>query len=466
MRRRKLLIRRAFGMLATLIVAIVASPPKARASATLLLEEPYGKLGFFSATGHAAVYLSGVCAKTPLILRRCAPGEMGIVLSRYNGVGGYDWIAIPLVPYLYAVENPEDVPLFADAKLVAFLRNRYRRNHLEGVAPDLPNGGTPGGNWYELVGSSYDRTIYGFEIETTAQQDEDLVLKYNSSQNRSHFHTVSRNCADFAKDVINFYQPKALHRSYVADLGITTPKQVAKTLVKFSTRHPELRLSRTIIPQVPGSEARSTSVHGVVESFFKSKKYIVPSAVVSPIFAGCVAAVFVSSGGDRFDPGRNAMIFAPGSEPELPLGREDRRAYRKELEHLLARANPGISGGNAQKAWELVQSKAQAGFDQHGRPVLQMNVGSHAVNIGASAENVLTSGAPPQLVQALLKARLQAELHSSSPPSISGREIARDWKLLQQSMQEDDPQITARAVQRPLEPSASIRSERTSGNRP
>ena len=49
-----------------------------------------------------------------------APGESGIVLSRYDGVGGYDWLAIPLVPYLYAVERPEDVPLFVDGRMVAF----------------------------------------------------------------------------------------------------------------------------------------------------------------------------------------------------------------------------------------------------------------------------------------------------------------------------------------------------------
>src|SRR5207302_8074570 len=107
------ILSRAAAFVITLMMTCAAF---AGSSATLLLEEPYGKLGFFSATGHSAVYLSGVCAETPLILRRCAAGEMGIVLSRYNGVGGYDWIAIPLVPYLYAVENPEDVPLFADAK--------------------------------------------------------------------------------------------------------------------------------------------------------------------------------------------------------------------------------------------------------------------------------------------------------------------------------------------------------------
>ena len=166
MRRSTASIGRNFAVLAVLFGAFGLM---AEASATLLIEEPYGKLGFFTATGHSAVYLSGVCAQTPLILRRCLPGESGIVLSRYDGVGGYDWIAIPLVPYLYAVERPEDVPLFANAKIVAVLRDRYRRKHLEDIAPDLPNGETPGGNWYELVGSSYDRTTYGFDIETSPE---------------------------------------------------------------------------------------------------------------------------------------------------------------------------------------------------------------------------------------------------------------------------------------------------------
>jgi hypothetical protein len=139
--------------LAVLAVLSGALGLRAGAAATLLVEEPYGKLGF-TATGHTAVYLSGVCAPTPLILRRCASGESGIVLSCYDGVAEYDWIAIRLVPYFYAVERPEDVPLFADAKMVAFLRDRYRRRYLEDVIPDLPNREAPGGNWYELVGSS------------------------------------------------------------------------------------------------------------------------------------------------------------------------------------------------------------------------------------------------------------------------------------------------------------------------
>jgi len=438
-------VRRAFVGLAAIVLACASA---AAASATLLLEEPYGKMGFFTATGHAAVYLSGVCADTPVVLRPCAPGETGIVLSRYDGVGGYDWVAIPLIPYLYAVERPEDVPLFADAKMAAFLRDRYRRKYLEDIVPDGKDGEAPRGNWYELVGSSYDRTMYGFEIETTPEQDEALIRKLNSSQNRSHFHLVSRNCADFAKDVLNFYYPKSLHRSIVADAGITTPKQMAKMLTRFSDRHPELEFSRLIIAQVPGSMPRSSPVHGVVESFFKAKKYIVPSVVFSPIFAGCVAAVYVGTGTGHFEPARNALVFVVGSDPERPLDREDRRAYQLQLKHFLAGAYPEKPERNVDKLWERLQSRAKTTVDDQGRPVLQLQVGDSLVELGLAADNVLNGNAPPQLVRQILAARLQSELRRRSALQISETEIDRDWQLLQRTMPESDTPFTTRSVQR------------------
>ena len=430
----------------------------AKSSATLLLEEPYGKLGFFTATGHAAVYLSGVCAETPVRLRPCNPGETGIVISRYDGVAKYDWVAVPLVPYLYAVDHPEDVPLFADGKMVAFLRDHYRRTYLEDIAPDTKTGGTPGGNWYELVGTSYDRTVYGFEIETTPEQDAALIERLNSSPNRSHFHTVSNNCADFAKDIINFYYPRALHRSVIADIGITTPKQMAKMMTRFGARHPKLHFDRIVIAQVPGSVARSTMVHGVVDGFFTSKKYIVPSAVVSPIFAGCVAAVYIGTGASHFEPGRNARVFVVGNDPELPMNREDQRAYKLELEHLLAGAYPEKSGKKIDHSWERLQGKAQHAIDEQGRPVLEMQVGDSTVRVGASASNVLDGNAPPELVRQLLEARLRAELRRKTPVGLSETEVVRDWKLLQQTLPADSADVHLSA--RPVRPDPSH------GNRP
>ncbi len=432
---------------AGLFMLTLACSAFARSSVTLLLEEPYGKLGFFTATGHAAVYLSGVCAETPLVLRRCAPGETGVVLSRYDGVSGHDWVAIPLIPYLYAVDRPDDVPLFSDAKMTLFLRDRYRRQNLEAIAPDAKDGETPGGNWYELVGSSYDRAIYGFEIATTPAQDDALIRKLNSSPNESHFHTVSRNCADFAKDILNFYFPRALHRSIVADVGITTPKQMAKTLTKYSAKHPQLQLSRLVIAQVPGSMPRSTAVHGVVESFFKAKKYIVPSVVVSPIFAGCVAAVYVGSGAGHFEPARNAMVFVVGNNPQPPVDREDLQAYREQLKHLVAGTYPDKSEQSIEKRWAKLQSKSTYGVDEQGRPILQMQVGDDLVQIGVSAGNVLNGQAPPQLVRQLLEARLQSELHGNSSHGITEAQVDQDWKLLEKTMVNSEASLSARNPQ-------------------
>jgi hypothetical protein len=438
-----------------IVVLMAACSALASASATLLLEEPYGKLGFFTATGHAAVYLSGVCADTPLQLRPCHPGETGVVISRYNGVGGYDWIAIPLLPYLYAVDRPEEIPLFADAKMTAFLRDRYRRTYLEEIAPDQKNGAAPGGNWYELVGSSYDRTIYGFEIETTPAQDRALIEKLNASANVSHFHTVSENCADFAKNIINFYYPKALHRSVVADLGMTTPKQIAKTFIKYSAHHPQLKFSRIVISQVPGNMPRSSTVHGVVDAFFTSKKYIVPSAVVSPIFAGCVAAVYVGTGAEHFDPARNAMVFVVGGQPQSPVDREDLRAYQQELKHLLAGAYPE-TGRSAERAWSKLQSKAQTTVDDDGLPALRMQLGSERVEVGISAGNVLNGNAPPELLRQLIEARLQSELHRS-PHGITEAEVVRDWNLLYRAMGASESAQSAHVL---------TRLETSRGNRP
>ncbi len=417
-------------------IMIMACVSAAGASATLLLEEPYGKMGYFTATGHAAVYLPAVCADSPIVLRRCAPGETGIVLSRYDGIDGYDWLAIPLIPYLYAVERPEDIPLFADAKMVAFLRDQYRRKYLEEVAPDAANGEAPGGIWYQLVGSSYDRTIYGFEIKTTPEQDDALIRKLNSSPNRSHFHLASNNCADFARQIIDFYYPKSLHRSLIADVGITTPKQLAKMLTKFNAHHPETQLSRMVIAQVPGSMPRSSAPRGVVESFLKSTKYIVPSAILSPIFAGSVVAVYVGTGAGRFQPDRDAKVFDPDGDLEPPLSRADRKAYLRQLQSLLAESGSATPGESADKEWAKLQSKARTDLDGEGAPILEMRLSGRPVRVGAAAENVLNGSAPPQLVREILEARLQSELRHAAPRGLSRSEVTRDLNLLQQAQRE------------------------------
>jgi hypothetical protein len=275
----------------------------ARADVALFLEEPFGAFGGMTPTGHAAIYLSRVCADSLLSLRRCDEGEQGVVISRYHRIAGYDWIAIPLIPYLYAVDGAEQVPPRVSAEDVALLRDDYRRQHLEDVAPDESDGSMPQGDWTQLIGAAYDRTIYTFEIETTEAQDDEFIQAFNSRSNKNHFNLLFHNCADFARQAIDFYYPKAVHRSFGADLGIMTPKQAAKCLVRYRIRHPDLLFSSFVIAQVPGTEPRSSAVRSVLESLIKSKRYIVPLtslAVLHPYLGGGLALAWVEDG--HFNP--------------------------------------------------------------------------------------------------------------------------------------------------------------------
>jgi hypothetical protein len=286
-----------------LLLGLLMGTSVARADMALLLEEPFGQFGGMTPTGHTAIYFSRVCAASPVTLRRCNKGELGAVISRYHRVGGYDWLAIPVIPYLYAVDRAEQIPQEVGDGDVASVRDYYRRRHLEKIVPDTSDGLAPEGDWIQLVGSAYDRTIYTFEIRTSEDQDDKFIQLLNSRANNVDFSLLSNNCADFARETINFYYPKAVHRSLFADAGIMTPKQAAKSLLHYAKRHPVLQLASFEIPQVPGTVERSRPVRGVLEALVKSKKYILPLAplaLMHPYFGGSLVVAWIQGG--HFNP--------------------------------------------------------------------------------------------------------------------------------------------------------------------
>jgi hypothetical protein len=413
-----------------LFLLLAGLTPQARANVTVLLEEPYSYDGALAGTGHTAVYLTRVCAATPVTLRRCNPGEHGVVISRYARIGGYDWIAIPLLPYLYAVENPEDVPLYADPKLETFLRDQYRRAHLEDIVPDAPSGEMPKGDWYELIGSSYDRTNYGFEIETTPEQDNALIAWLNSRPNRATYNFVSRNCADFVREVLDFYYPHSVGRGTIPDLFVSTPKHAAKSLARYGKRHRDLEFTEFVIPQVPGSVKRSRPVRGVLESLFRAKKYVVALAVFHPLLAG--GAVSADLIGDRFNSARNSRVFNLTGEPVVPPTNAERRVFRKNLQTLAANGVDRDAAGS-EITWRKFVEKSQPEFDANGRPVLRAPDGpdeSESVELGITRGGLPSDSAPVELQRELMVSRLKQTLAHSRAPRISSGELRRDWQLL------------------------------------
>jgi hypothetical protein len=415
-----------------LAALLVCAPAQLGAQATLLLEEPYSYDGTFAGTGHSAVYLSRVCSESPTVLRRCQPGETGVVLSRYHAIAGRDWIAIPLIPYLYAVSHPEDIPLIADEKLVRFLRHNY----VESI-------GLTEGPTYQLAGSAYDRTTYGFRVATRPEQDDELIRILNSSPNRESYDVLMRNCADFARQIINFYYPKSIHRSIIADLGTMTPKQAAKSLVHSGKRHPEMQLTTFIIPQIPGLK-RSKPVHGVIESIVLAKKYVTPVLLFHPFVVGTVEAAYWA--GWRFNPAKGALIFDASdwdlSDPrnvlELPLTSAQRHSYEKAISNV-QRENVEAD----LPEWRKLQAGAEPRVDASGQPFLKAEVEGQTILVGLSRGNVLRLTSPPEFVQGLVLTRLESELKSGKPPRTSRQGVESDWKLLQQAVEARQAELDA-----------------------
>lgn len=418
----------------SVVVLVLLGASCAWGQAALLLGEPYSYDGTFAGTGHAAVYLARVCAETPFELRRCGRGEKGVVISRYHGIAGHDWIAVPLIPYLYAVENADDIPLYVDPKLVAFLREEYLSSLP--LPPEARPGSEPR---YELAGSAYDRTIYGFRIATRPDQDDALIRLLNSSANKESYNLVKSNCADFVKEIINFYCPHAVHRSIIADLGVTTPKQTAKSLVHFSKHHRGMQLTTFIIPQVPGLKP-SKPVHGVLESVVLAKKYVTPVLLFHPFVIGSVEAAYWA--GWRFNPGKHAQVFnASAADPMKQFDPPLTKAQRKSYKRLVAAVRKSEEFGDY-PSWQRLSEKAKPLFDAQGRPAVRVSLDGREVPIGICRGNALRASSSPELLQDLVLTRMYAELKVKKP-RISEQLVKNDWKLLQSAREESRADLSA-----------------------
>ena len=301
-------MRRRTATVFALVMAFAAG--QSCASVTVLLSEPFGRFGTMMPLGHAGVYLDRVCAGTATHLHLCRPGEMGIVLSRYHRVADIDWLAIPVMPFLYGVDTPEEVPRFMTLPREAEIREQYRLRYLRRIVPDGIHGGPAlKGEWVETIGVTFDRRVWAYRIETTLEQDQRLVEVLNDRPNLRAYKLRTANCANFAADLINILYPGLVHQNKVADFGLMTPKQVARSMVAYSRLHPEVNLRVMEIPQIPGTLRRSRTIWGVSETGLKTKRYLFTLLVIQPeVIVGC-GIVYLDRG--RWKVGDDAAPVQP-----------------------------------------------------------------------------------------------------------------------------------------------------------
>ena len=440
-------------LFACLLLALAT--PRASADVGVILNESLGEsMDRITGTGHTAVYFSRICADTPTKLRLCQPGEPGSVMSTYINIGedrSVEWNIVPLNIYLYGVEDPRNRPIFGSFKIKHALEERYRGTYLSGYC-DTPVCQTSGkAEWREMVAATLIRGAYMFVVDTSIEQDRQLIAEFNNAPNENHFNGATNNCADFARRIVNTYFPHAASRDVLNDFGMTSPKAVARTFTHYALRHPKLNLRVMHFAQVPGTIKRSSDVRAGTEQLIRSKKLLIPMIVFANQALPAVAGSYVLTG--RFNPEKefekhSATNLSPETANSVPrlqtvavqnqhtqiVGTSaEWENYHKAFDTEIQDSRDSPEVRDSSHFFKFLNEKGTAAIDANGAIWMQLSENSESTSVGVSASNVLAPESNPQLSYELLLARTSTFLKSPKHRRETMPEFHQDWSNLQRA---------------------------------
>jgi hypothetical protein len=455
---------RLVAVLVLLVVSLAASP--AYADVGVLLNESLDtNLARITGSGHSAVYFSRICPASPVKLRLCRPDEQGSVISNYTTLGEdqpFEWNVVSLSIYMYGVEDPQNRPLFGSQKIKHALEERYRANSLAGYCEGATCRTSGKAEWREMVGATLSRSIYIFVVETSVEQDRDLIAEFNALPNQNHFNGITRNCAEFSRRIINTYFPHAARADYLNDFGLITPKAIARSFTHYGERHPEAHLRVLHFAQLPGTIKRSTECRSGTEQLYHSKKLLVPMILFADHELPFMAASYLLTG--RFNPERElerhptarssdmaqeireakSAKDAPREQQlesvvnqesaELVGTAEEWKQYREEFGSLTNEAIRREIIPNYHFLGRLFNYLDHAGtlsVDAHGALWLDISEGGKPEKLGLSRSNIFASGTDSQWTYALTLARANHYLKSPKHSREIMPDFKNDWALLE-----------------------------------
>jgi hypothetical protein len=403
-------------------------------------------------TGHTAVYFSRICADSPTKLRMCGPGESGSVMSTYINIGEdqpFEWNIVPLNIYLYGVEGPQNRPIFGSNKIKHLLEERYREKYLSEYCASAACQTSSKAEWREMVAATLIRGVYIFAVDTSVEQDREIIAQFNDSANKSHFNGVTRNCADFVRHVIDTYFPQAVNRDYINDFGMTSPKAVARTFTRYALRHPESNFRVMHFAQVPGTIKRSSDVRAGTEQLIRSKKLLIPIILFADHALPVVAASYVFTG--RFNPEREfeqhpatapdlenptsdprqQATASPGERLQIVGTSSEWKKYRKAYDSVVEENKEVIEPRDLSRFFRHLEEAGTASVDSDGAAWMELSENGETLRVGVSASNVLAEGSNPQLSYELLLVRTRTFLKSPKHRRETMAEFRQDWASLQ-----------------------------------
>jgi hypothetical protein len=431
----------------------------------LLNESLDTSLARITGSGHSAVYFSRICAESPVKLRLCRPDEQGSVMSNYTTLGEdqpFEWNIVPLSVYMYGVEDPQNRPLFGSQKIKRALEERYRTNFLAGYC-DSPTCRTSNkAEWREMVGATLERSIYVFVVETSLEQDRALIAEFNSLPNHNHFNGITKNCATFARHILNTYYPHAARADYLNDFGLITPKAIARSFTHFAEHHPEAHLRVLHFAQLPGTIKRSTECRNGTEQLYHSKKLIVPMILFADHELPFMAAAYLLTG--RFNP-EHELEQHPTAETadiklEIRAAKAENDVSREEqLEAVVSQESADLVGTAKEwkqyreafgsltndaisreiipnydflgRLYKYLDHNGTLSVDGNGSLWLDLSQGGKPSRLGLSASNIFAFGSDSQWAYALTLARADHYLKSPKHSREIMPDFKNDWALLE-----------------------------------
>jgi hypothetical protein len=418
-----------------------------------------------SGTGHSAIYFSRICPDSPVKLRLCRPDEHGSVISNYTTLGEdqpFEWNIVSLSMFLYGVEDPENRPLFGSEKIKHALEERYREKFLSGYCESSSCRTSNKAEWREMVAATLSRSIYMFVVDTTRDQDLALIAEFNSLPNKNHFNGITRNCAEFSRRILNTYFPHSARADYLNDLGLITPKAIARSFNRFGEHHPEAHLRVLHFAQLPGTIKRSSECRNATEQLYRSKKLLVPMILFADHELPFVAASYLLTG--RFNP-EHELEQHPSSdasnleqelreaklekdaprEAQLQAAMEQQSAqmvgtakewkqYRQTFDALASEAigreiipNTDFLG----RIFKYLDRTGSLSVDANGALWLEISQGGKPSKLGLSASNLFAPGTDSQWAYAITLARTDHYLRSPKHSREIMPEFKEDWSLLE-----------------------------------
>jgi hypothetical protein len=317
-----------------------------------------------------------------------------------------------------------------------------------------------------MVAATFARDIYLFKAKTSLEQDVALIEKFNARPNVNRFNSFTRNCADFASEVINTYFPRAVRMDHVNDFGMTSPKAIAKSFSHYARKRPALRLNVIRFSQIPGDFKPSRDCRKGTEVIFRSKRWLVPMLLRSNELILFATSYFVTG---RFNPEHELQHYA---SENISTIRQQMNAAQFEGDSALVEA---LSGAMMQERarklgtkeeWriaadafaeligeatdhDLFDRRAQLGsvvrsvvaqgtvvLDENGAAWLECPEPGSNRKLGISASNVNAPESDSRLAYLVLLARVDRVLFNSSKNREMMPQFKADWQLLEQARAE------------------------------